>query len=349
MFKNCSIRSIGNGSDDYHKRNSERGSKDFIMSSSSLRSVFVKCPSAWRAGWTLAASDSLEYGSLVDTLALTPELFEKRYIVQPLTYPAEGKKKGDTIEDKPWNNNATFCRDWKAAQNESGLEVVSHSELDEARNAVSRLFADAQIKTFIDACDKQVWIAGEWHDEATGLIVPVQCLIDLAEREVPLTRQRIGDLKTTKNASPLPWARWARFAGYDVQAAWNLDLFNAATGRGIDIFEFVLSESEFPYQTGRRVCIQANSGDPEMDEGSALVSGRRQYRKMMADYCKCLKSDFWPGFDDTDEASGGATEFKSDPYEEQRRMFAPRFSFAESEATEPALKYTEDPIGDNIP
>ena len=325
MFKNCKIKSIGADARQYHSQAAARGSKDLVVSSSLLRSVFVKCPQAWLDGWSLAASDSLEYGSLFDVLVLTPDQFDSRYVLQPATYPAEGKKKGDPVEVKKWSNNATFCKDWNKAQEESGKQVVSEKELDDAKAAADRLFRDPQIKAFIASCEKQVWITGEWHDEATGLVVPVQCLIDLVEREVPLTAQRIGDLKTTKNAALLPWARWARFAGYDIQAAWNLDLFNAATNRSIDIFEFVLSESEFPYQTGRRVAIQTNSGDPEMDEGSALVAGRRQYRKMMASYCQCLKTGKWPGYDDTDESSNGATEFKADAYEEQRRMFAPKF------------------------
>lgn len=329
-FKNCKIFAIGSDAEDYHKPQAERGDMAFVISSSALRSVFAKCPEAWRSGWTLAASDSLEYGSLFDCLVLTPELFALRYCVQPSSYLADGAKKSDSQVQKPWNNNATFCRDWKAQQKEAGKAVVSNAELADAQAAVRRLISDEQIKAFIDGSEKQVWVKGEWHDES-GIVVPVQCLIDLVERDVPLTRTRIGDLKTTKNAAPLAWARWARFAGYDVQAAWNLDMFNAASGRNIDLFEFILSESEFPYQTGRRLAIDPRTGDPESDEGSAIVSGRRQYRRMIADYCKCLKAGKWPGYDDTDEGSNGATELRADPYEEQRRMFAPRFNFTETE------------------
>lgn len=337
MFKNAKIVGIGADAEKYHAPQAERGAREFVMSSSALRSVFVKCPAAWRMGWTLESSDALEYGSLFDCLVLTPELFAARYVVQPSTYMADGTKKNDPQTEKSWNNNATFCRDWRAAQKDSGKIVISKSELADAQAAVHRLNADAQIKAFIDGCVKQVWIKGEWHDKGTGLIVPVRCLIDLVETEVPLTRQRIGDLKTTKNAAPLAWARWARFAGYDVQAAWNLDLFNAATGRDIDLFEFVLSESEFPYQTARRVAIDPRTGDPESDEGSAIVSGRRAYRRMMRDYCMCLEKNIWPGYDDTDESNNGATEFRADPYEELRRTFAPRLDFGE-EPAEPQVK-----------
>lgn len=340
MFKNAKIVGMGADSSHYHDLIAARGSLAYPMSSSALRSVFAKCPRAWRDGWTLAGSDSLEYGSLVDTLALTPELFEARYSIQPKTYMADPTKKGEAKTEKPWNNNATACKEWRHKQQDDGKSIVSTSELAEAMMAVERMMNDKNIKSFFDGSDKQVWVVGEWHDDATGLIVPVQCLIDLVEREVPLTRQRIGDLKTTKNAAIMPWARWARFAGYDVQAAWNMDLFNAATGRDIRIFEFVLSESEYPFTSARRLAIDPATGDPESDEGSAIVSGRRQYRRMMADYCQCLKHDIWPGYDDTDESSGGATELRADPYEEQRRMFAPKFSFEEQQTETEELEIT---------
>jgi len=334
-FQNVKIQAVGADPREYHQPGAQRGTKEFVVSSSSLREVFARCPAAWLGGWALPESEALNYGALFDCLALTPDQFKRRYAVQPETYMADGAKKNDPPQSKPWNNNATVCREWKAEQNKVGREIVTPSDLSEANKAVMRLYADPNIKAFLDGSDKQVWVVGEWHDEPTGLVVPVQCLIDLVELEVPMTRQRIGDLKTTKNAAPGAWARWARFAGYDVQAAWNLDLYNAASGRGLELFEFVLSESDFPYQTARRVAIDPNSGSPEGDEGSAIVSGRRQYRRMLADYCQCLKHNRWPGYDDTDAGSNGATELRSDPYEEQRRMFAPRYSFgSEPEAEE---------------
>lgn len=326
MIKNCKIIGVGVDDQTYHDAPENRGERDYVVSSSRLRGVFAKSPRAWKNGWSMPKSEAMTYGSLFDCLVLTPELFASRYVVRPDYY--EIKVKGES-ERKPWNNNAAQCREWNIAQKASGLKPISQNQLDEANEAVKRLLSDDAIAAFINGSEKQVWCKGEWHDDATGLVVPVQCLIDLVERVVPLTVQKIGDLKTTTNASPLPWARFARSVGYDVQAAWNLDLFNAASGREIDRFEFVLSESYHPYETGRRIAIDPRSGDPQADEGSAIVSGRRAYHRMMADYCQCLKRNYWPGYDDTDESSGGVTEFRSDPYEEQRRLFGPRLAFDE--------------------
>lgn len=343
MFKNAKIVSVGADANDYHAQTAERGTKEFVISSSSLRAVFAKSPSAWFKGWTLAESESLEYGSLLDVLVLTPEQFERQYILQPENYESaslecptcksvgKGKKcatckveRVESIVSKPWSNNSDTCAAWIETQAKAGRTVVDQFELDKAIAAKKRLMDDEEISAFIAGCDRQMWIEAEWHDAATGLIIPVKCLIDLAGKAGTPFAAMLGDLKSTKDASNIGWARWGRRVGYDLQAAWNFDLFKAA-GREAASFHFVLSENFLPYEVGRRICTQDES-DPEMDERSSLVSGRRQYRRMMADYCQFLKSGKWPGYDDTDEASAsGWTPFLTDPYEENRRMFAPKF------------------------
>lgn len=317
-FQNCKIYKVGADDREYHGPNAERGSRDFVMSSSALRLVFAKCPRAWRRGYTLADTAAKDYGSLVDCLVLTPGQLNARYAVRPDTYL------DDKGNEKPWHHASNTCKAWLAEH--KGLEVISSAELSEAKKAVSRIFDEPQVKPYLDGCDMQVWIKGEWHDEPTGLVVPVQCLIDFVQRFVPLTKLSIGDLKTTKNAAVLPWANWARYVGYDLQAAWNLDLFNAATGEDRRVFEWILSESDAPYEVGRRYDAIDDLTN-EQDEASTILSGRRRYRLMMGNYCQFLAHDRWPGYDDTDESSGGKTRFVTDPYEEQRRMFAPRFNF----------------------
>ena len=351
MFKNATIKSRGANPVEYHKLEGERGSKEFVMSSSALR-LFAACPSKWRAGFEMPPSASLEYGSLFDTIVLLPEHFAEQYAVSPATYEETGmecpscksvtkaqKCKECKCErmpvkiDKPWNYGATVCDEWRNARLAEGKEIVSPAELAEAEAAKRRLFEDAILRGFIEACDKQVWIEAEWHDEATGLVVPVKCLIDLLSRKDSAFASSLGDLKTTKDASVTKWERWAHYAGYEIQAAWNLDLAAAATSREFDHFLFVLSESFAPYQTGRRQMVC----DPMDEQGVAddIASGRRQYRRIMADYCACLKSGKWPGFDETDVSSSGWTTVSPDPYAEQRRMFAPKFQWEAEEEDAP--------------
>lgn len=48
----------------------------------------------------------------------------------------------------------------------------------EVADAESAMFEDERIATWTQESDKQVWVSGEWHDDASGLVIPVKCLID---------------------------------------------------------------------------------------------------------------------------------------------------------------------------
>lgn len=365
MFKNCKILAIGANPNEYHAQTAKPGEKAFAVSSSSLRAFFA-CPSKWVNGWVLPPSASLEYGSLFDCIVLTPQLFDQTYTLQPSSYLSKVMKcpQCESVSDakkckacgvarvegtieKAWNNNSDTCDAWVEEQAKAGREVVSHGALTEAQTAAKRLLADEPIKRFLDACQRQVWLVGEWHDEETGLIVPVKCLIDLVSKEDSAFPKALGDLKTTKNAAPLAWASWAHKAGYEIQAAWNTDIFVAATKREITDFCFVLSENSAPFEPGRRYMSQ-DLLDPNQDMGD-IASGRRQYKDMLRGYCKCLKTGKWPGFDDTDEASlSGWTLVSPNPFDEQRRLYAPKYAFG-GEPPEPVEDDDQDPNGDIIP
>ena len=365
MIKNARIVSIDTNPLTYHTQKVEdRGKLNYAISSSDLR-LFAGCPSKWKHGFEVAPSASLEYGNLFDTLVLTPGDFNKRFILQPTTYftsalkcPSCGsitdsstcrKCKVERVPvdiENPWSNKSDTCREWVEQQKAAGLEVVSQDELKEAQDAKARLLADEQCRLFIENCDKQVLVTAEWHDEATGLVIPIRCLIDLASKPDGLFPKSLGDLKTTKSAAITAWAKWAHFAGYDIQAAWNTDLFVAATKREITDFCFVLSENTFPWEIGRRYMSQ-DILEPAMDTGD-IASGRRQYKRIMADYCQCVKRNVWPGYDATDESSStGWTLVTPNPYDEQRRMFAPRYNFEEPEPENEGIP--EDPNGDVTP
>lgn len=348
MFKNATIKSIGANPLEYHIQAAKRGEPGFVMSSGHLRKFF-EGPSKWVRGAEIEKTDSMEYGSLFDNIVLTPELFEMAYAIQPVNYESKVMKcpqcgsisdaakcrscKVERIEDvieKPWNNNSDTCTAWIGEQAKAGREVVTSGTLLEAQTAKKRLLEDEKCRRFMDACQKQVWCVAEWHDEETGLVVPVKCLIDFVSKADSAFPKSLGDLKTTKSAAPIAWARWAHHAGYEVQAAWYTDIFVAATRREIVNFCFVLSENTAPFEVGRRFMSQ-DIDEPGMDEGD-IASGRRQYLEMIRGYCQCLKSGKWPGYDDTDEASGdGWTLVKPDVWAENRRLFAPKYMFKEPE------------------
>ena len=345
-FHNAKLIGRGVNPREYHVQKGERGTPEFIISSSSLR-MFDYCPSKWRNGYEPPKSQSLEYGSILDCLVLTPEQFGDVYSTQPETYETTGMEcpscksvttskkcaacKCERVEvkiTKPWSGQSTTCAEWLEAQAKAGKKVCTAQDLAEATAAAKRLFDDPIIGDYINESDKQVWIAAEWHDEGTGLIVPVKCLIDLLPRRDSEFFDGLGDLKSTKCAKQLSWERFADSVGYDVQGAWNLDLIRAALpNEDRRKFVFILSENHHPWEPSREIM----EDDCDAGEGGLMANSRAKYRRMMANYCQCLKHNKWPGYADTDEASEGWNVWRQDPWSAQRAAFAPRFNFGEPE------------------
>jgi len=300
-FINARITGIGINPTDYHATHGQRGDAKFSMSPSTLRS-FAQCPARWMSGYDSPDSESKEWGRLIDCLVLTPGEFSNRYAVQPALYPDE------KLNHKPWNNNATVCRKWRKEQ--EPREIITAIEHANARVATEKIRADEILCAFVDQSDKQVWVSGEWKC-ADGMIVPVQCLIDLVPRLDSEFAKCLADLKTTRNASPRAWQRWSSLANYHVQAAFDLDLYCAATGEDRNTWCFVVQENFTPWQTGRRMLTP-----------SKLDIGRKLYQLWLDRYCRCLSSGIWTGYDDHPEAVQGWTMDDAMPGDEYDVMSA---------------------------
>lgn len=311
-FQNCSIRQIGSDSRLYHDPGDMLpGDPAFVMGSSSLRN-FMACPARFRSGYQPPPTEAKDFGNLLDCVLLTPDQFESRYAVRPSLYEVDGEK-------RKWNNNANVCKDWRKAQ--GGREIITAGEEVDAADCCKSLRRDEAIATFLDDSCKQVWMTGEWLDEATGLVIPCKCLIDLLPGVDSVYSKCLGDLKTTRNASLGAWSRWCHIAGYYIQAAWYLDMYVAATGQDRTDFCFLLVENYAPWQTAKRLL-----------SGEFLTLGRADINAAMALYARCLKDNFWPGYDDTDEAApGGWSIVAPEPWMAGRAMFAPRFEVGEPE------------------
>ena len=287
-----------------------RGDRDFAMSSSALR-AFDQCPARFLKGYQPPATEAKDFGNLLDCALLTPDQFEARYAVQPLVYGSTARDP----ETKPWNNNATVCKEWCKYERVQGREIITTKEEVQAADCCQSLRKDEIAARFIDDSDKQVWLTGEWLDEDTKLVIPCKCLIDLVPRKDSEFCKCLGDLKTTRNAAPMAWQRWCYTAGYHIQAAWNLAMYVAATQEDRTTFCFLLVENYEPWQPAKRMLSQ-----------EFLDLGRAEINRIMALYARCLKSGNWPGYDDTDEAAaGGWSLVAPEPWMADRAMFAPRY------------------------
>ena len=306
-FQNCRIVATGVDSTDYHEQDAPRGTKEFFVSPSSLKS-FAGCPARWLAGYESPESKAKQWGSLLDTLLLTPEHFEARYAVQPPTYQTTGmqcpqcrsitdskkcaKCKTERVEitvTKDWTNQSDTCNAWKEAQEAAGKEVITHDLEAQASEAVKVFHVNGTLHNFLADCDKQVHVAGVWHDAATDVVIPVQCLIDALPKATRAYWRGAGDVKSTRNASPWMWSKWSSQMMYHLQAAFDLDLVNAAEqrpeGDERDEWYFLVQENYAPWQTAGYIVSQAK-----------LEIGRTLYRSYLAKYAKCLATGHWPDY-----------------------------------------------------
>lgn len=266
---------------DYHAIGADKknGDPEKTMSRSELRK-FSECESRWKFGEEKKVTDTMDWGSLIDCLLLTPDRFSKDYSISPDKYTNE---KG---ESKPWNWNAKVCSQWWDEQKASGKEIVTYDDIEEARFAVNRILSHPDAFAFTEASDRQVMIRVDWHDEETGIIVPFKCLIDLLP--VPMSKygDTIGDLKTTKSAQHHDWTRSIFNDGLHYQAALYIDAVNAATGFKYEMFSHVLSENFKPYEPAYRPM--------SLD---FIQLGRDSYTLDIKHYCRALNSGIFKGYD----------------------------------------------------
>lgn len=290
---NCRI--VGHDIDPaaYQKQDAKRGTLDFAMSPSSLK-VFRDNPRRWVMGYESPRSESKDWGNIMDTMVSCPDRFAERYCVRPETYPAPAThdkvKKGEIEVGAPlkWNANAKICEDWDR-QNLRGREAISKEEYNDASYAYSRLLADETIGQFISESLRQVMVVGECHHD--GIVVPLRCLIDLQPDSQSQFSDCLGDTKTSRNASVRSFNRFAYDMGYHIQAAFDLDLFNAATGEMRSTWCLIVQENYRPFETARHILSQ-----------DFVSLGRMQYTSALERYVACLKAgkpnEQWPGYND---------------------------------------------------
>lgn len=265
----------------------QRGDPKLVVRSHVLTEI-LRNAQRWVKGYVSPNTASKEFGDLFDCLFLTPKQWPRRYAVLPADAPKKPTKaqlnakkpSDDTVKAIAWWN------DWTAA---NPGEIVSQDLNGRVHAALNRIREDKLIADLIDTSKHAVMIVAEWNDKATGLTVPVKCLIDILPKgDHPIFGNSIWDLKTCRNASPRSFARDAQAYGYAVQGALYLDLWNAASGEQRSDFGHVVIENYPPYEF--------RSPPPLMTQ-RFLQHGRLLVQRAFGIYCKALASGEWPSYD----------------------------------------------------
>lgn len=271
------IVSIDTKIDDYLSyKKSDRG---FPVIGRSDLCEFAKNPRRWRNGYRdHDESTSTEWGTLVDALLLQPERFENHFAVCPEKYP--DKKTGEL---KDWTFAANFCKEWRELQ--IGKKLVKADVHSDARVAVNFMMRDDQIAQLLQESRKQVFVSGEYHDEETGITVPLKGLIDIVPDLGSEFPKSLFDLKTCRSAAPREWTRAVNDSGYHIQAALYLDIYVAATAEDRCDFRHIIQENFPPFEVAKRFLSE-----------EFLALGRLLYTRALKQYCRCLQADEWPGY-----------------------------------------------------
>jgi hypothetical protein len=198
--------------------------------------------------------------------------------------PCEPTKK-DPRTEKPWTTRADYCKDWEESERLQGRVVVRHEDYLQAQSAAKALFEEPEISAFIKSSQPSVMVTADYWDEATGITVPVKILIDLLPDEHSHYQHGLGDLKTCDSADPDLWARSVFTYNYHVQAAFYLDVYNAATNQERTDFFHILQESYHPYECGKQIM-----------SAEFLELGRLKYQNALREYALCLARNQWPTY-----------------------------------------------------
>lgn len=287
MIKDAKIIGTRVNPDLYHAvRQEKRGSLEFVMSPSTLREFGI-CPRRFIDGYESPQSDAKIWGSLVDALVLTPEQVPERFAVTPETYVRDGV-------EKAWRNDSRIPEVAEWIEASKGKQVVASDLMRRANEAVARLGADDIIHSWQDACETQVWVGATWGDRHSGLCIPIRALLDYVPRDDSEFSQCAGDLKTVRSGSLRQFKNQVYQYGWHIQAAFCIDLLNAAKQQERASWCWVIQESFEPYQTGRRLC-----------SARMLSLGRATYQRLLYQYCKCIALGKWPDYDDHPAALQG--------------------------------------------
>lgn len=182
---------------------------------------------------------------------------------------------------------------WRDERESEGLLVCTDAEMKEALGAMHDLLnhpdLGEQTQRLLKNSVHQVFVIAEYHDEATGLVVPVKVLTDIMPNvDDPEFGKSLFDLKTARSAHPIAWKKAVFDGDLHMQAAMNLDCHNAVSGAPERLdFRHLIVENFTPWEPARRfITIEF------------VALGRLKYLMALKRYCECVANNYWPSYSD---------------------------------------------------
>lgn len=260
------------------------------ISSSGLRTIFTDCPMAYWVESPLnpqriapEEKEAFILGRGAHHLLLGESDFSKFFTFEPETYPDS-----KTGEPKPWNNNATFCREWRKHVTEGEAKTVLTLKQLEAIRGMAGLLP---------------WQRGL---EDSGLhnsaVVRAGALSGLVEHSIIARDDETGVwLKSRPDAIPLDSTDFADFKStaavdydslqrtlgdfrYDMQAVLASICLQQAAGLEFTSYAFIFAMKKAPHAVE---IVELREID--------LEEARLDLRAAIRTFARCLSTNRWPG------------------------------------------------------
>ncbi len=256
--------------------------------SNSKLNVAKRSLAHYRCERTVEETPAMRLGTLCHTGKLEPLALAQRYVVMP-PFEDQVRKPDGSQYDKP--KATAQYRELVETFQVANLDkvVVTQAEFDVMLGVVTSI---SQHERAAKALTGESEICLIWTDPETGLTCKgrVDCL-NISER-------RIGDLKTTNDASRFESVVYDR--GYHRQMSFYLDGLRVLTDEPWFAADLVAVETSAPY------CVRSA---PLSDR--AYEDGQREFRELLSKIKECHESGDWPGYDSPD-AWDRPTWFKQD-------------------------------------
>lgn len=228
------------------------------ISSSDIRRL-LRSPAHFRNPAKMESA-AMAFGTLVHTFVLEPHVAEARYRTRA---DVDGRtKEGKAVRD--WEQSLTA---------QQGVQFISRSDYDAAVSIAT------SVRTHLGATSLLTGGMAEVSGTADNF-----CGINARIRPDYLTDGHIVDLKTCVDARGDAFVRSVLNYGYDVQAAYYLDVAEAIDGKKRK-FYWVAVEKDTPFAVS------------VYEASDAMIErGRAQYKRAIELYLECATYDVWPAY-----------------------------------------------------
>jgi hypothetical protein len=235
------------------------------MLSKSFLFDFARSPWAWKRdhdkGIKKEVTPAMEWGSAVDCLATTPQLYASTV---------------QFVDAANWQSNAAKAERQRIRA--EGKVPMLEKDRPRIREAADILAAHLE-RHGLDTAKTQA--CATVNVAVDGRPYTIKCLADFWMPDRPA----LADLKTTNSIEAADLARTIRGFGYHWQAALYLDAFRANHPEEIpEEFDLHFQEATEPFLT--RVWRLT-----EKD----IAAGRREYMQAIRLWDRCITLDEWPG------------------------------------------------------